>query len=173
MITFRLITLVVMLAWVGRCGAAQAPPGIVQPVAMAGMIAVSEPRVRLPANGLDQSAAYLTLTNQGTIPDRLVRADSPQARKLELHAHIQTGDGMLTMREIDYIDIPTNGSIALTPGDLHIMVKGIKPALKLGETMSIRLTFASGNTAQFQAPIVANPSALDQSLRKEAKGHQH
>jgi periplasmic copper chaperone A len=171
--TFQSLTALGLLLCVCACGAPVAPPQMVAPVAVAGAIAISEPRVRLPANGRDQSAAYMTLTNQGPETDHLVQAISPDARRLELHAQVQSSDGMVAMREIDHIDIPAGTSMALTPGGIHIMVKGMKPDLKLGETMTIRLIFASGQSAQFQAPVVANPVALGESTREGPKSHQH
>jgi copper(I)-binding protein len=153
------------------CGGAAPPPKAASPVAKAGSISISEPRVRIPLNGRDQTAAYLTLTNTGTKADRLISASSPHAGKLELHAHLKTADGMMAMRQINQIDIPAGAQVPLTPGGLHLMVKQVKPGLKVGDVLALKLVFASGQTAQFDAPIVANPSA---DMGKEHKGgHQH
>jgi copper(I)-binding protein len=69
---------------------------------------------------------------------------------------MQSSEGMMAIREIDHIDIPTGTSMALTPG----------------ETITIRLILASGQSTQVQAPCVANPVALDESTREGPKSHE-
>jgi periplasmic copper chaperone A len=142
-------------------------------VAKAASISISEPRVRVPLNGRDQTAAYLTLTNSGTKADRLISASSPSAGKLELHAHLTTADGLMAMRQINQIDVPAGAQVPLTPGGLHIMVKQVKPGLKVGDTLAIMLIFASGQSVRFSAPIVANPSADMGKGKAQKSRHQH
>jgi copper(I)-binding protein len=153
---------------VSGCGGPVASPLAAKPVAQAGTIAISEPRVRIPTEGRDITAAYLTLNNIGTKPDALISASSTDAGKLELHAHVKTADGMNAMREINQILVPAGATIPLAPGGFHIMVKQLKADLKLGGELPITLTFSSGATAQFSLPVVANPS-----LGEEEKGHEH
>ncbi len=162
-----------LFALAGACGAPLAPPQSLIPVAIAGSIAISEPRVRLPVAGQDMTAAYLTLTNEGAQSDQLVGASSPNAGAVELHAHIKTGDGMMSMRKIRQIDVPGDTTIPLSPGGLHIMLKQVQPGLKLGDTLALNLTFSSGAKASFRVPVVVNP-ALHQNTPKSDKGaHQH
>lgn len=155
------------------CGAPDTPPQATTPVAMAGAIAISEPRVRIPASGRDQTAAYLTLTNQSNQAEALVSASSLDADKLELHAHIKASDGMMSMREIKSIEVPARATIPLTPGGLHIMVKGVKPGLKTGDKIPVELTFRSGAKVRFDAPIIENPSSSVPQKKGQSEGHQH
>jgi periplasmic copper chaperone A len=170
---FPVLTVSVALTLLGACGSPQAPPQAVTPIATVGSIAISEPRVRLPVAGRDQTAAYLTLTNTGTQADRLVGVSSPAANKLELHAHLKTADGLTAMREITSIDVPAGATIPLSPGGLHIMVKGIKAPMIMGQTMLLEVAFASGKKAIFAAPIVSNPKAQEEGLTDEGGGHKH
>jgi periplasmic copper chaperone A len=163
---------VFMLA-LAACGSPETPPKTLTPVATAGTIAISEPRLRMPPPGAAQTAAYFTLTNQGTTEDRLVSASSPDAGKLELHAHIKLTDGTTQMRQITAIDIPANATIPLSPGGLHVMVKDIKRLVKIGDHVPVRLVFASGATAQFGVPVVANPAQSSPTKDATKAGHQH
>lgn len=129
--------------------------------------------MRLPASGQDQTATYVTMTNTGAKNDRLVGATSPMSKKLELHAHSKTPDGVIAMRQLAFIELPAGSTIALVPGGLHIMVKQVRPGLKIGETIPVKLNFASGATASLQVPIVSNPRAQPQTPAKGKQGHQH
>jgi periplasmic copper chaperone A len=155
------------------CGVPAPPPQSGASVGQAGTIIMSEPRVRLPAAGQDQTAAYLTLTNTGTKADRLISAKSPHAGKLELHAHTKTSDGMMMMRHLDYIEVPAGATIPLVPGGLHIMVKQVKRDLKVGQTLPLELTFASGVSANIIVPVVANPRSQTEGVSQDKQGHQH
>lgn len=155
------------------CGSPAKAPKATLPVAVAGTIEISQPRVRLPASGQTQTAAYLTLTNTGTQRDRLISAASPQAKQLELHAHTKTANGMMKMRRLDYIEVPQGASIPLVPGGLHLMVKHIKPDIKIGDRVDIDLKFASGSSASFKLPVVANPRAQSQGDHPSQQRHQH
>jgi periplasmic copper chaperone A len=163
---------IVMLA-LAACGSPETPPTAVPPVATAGTIAISEPRLRIPPPGTTQTAAYFTLTNQGEKEDRLVGASSPDAGKLELHAHITSQTGMSEMRQVTAISIPAHATIPLSPGGLHVMVKAIKRDVTLGDSVVVRLVFASGNTAQFSVPVVSNPVQPSPTKDATKAGHQH
>lgn len=167
-------TAVLAVGMLSACGGPTTPPQAGPPIAMAGSIAISEPRVRLPPQGRDQTAAYMTLTNQGTTTDSLVSATSLGAGRVELHAHITTADNMKAMRQISQIEVPAGATIPLSPGGFHIMFKKLKPGLDVGDALPISLTFASGATAQFALPVVANPNSQDSDKAKaNGGGHQH
>lgn len=158
---------------VSACGSPATPPQASLPVARAGAIEISEPRIRLPAAGQTQTAAYLTLSNKGTQSDRLVSAVSPQAKQLELHAHTKTADGMMRMRQLDFIELPSGATIALVPGGLHIMVKQVNPGIKIGDRVDVDLKFASGLSASLKLPVVANPRAHTEGEEASKHSHQH
>lgn len=172
LISHHLVALTALLILSG-CGGPVAAPPAAKPVAFAGTIAISEPRVRVPTQGRDVTAAYLTLNNTGTKPDGLVSASSPSAGTLELHAHVKTADGMMAMREISQIQVPAGGTIPLAPGGFHIMVKQLKSELKAGDELPITLTFSSGATAQLALPVVPNPSLEEGSQMDNHRSHQH
>jgi periplasmic copper chaperone A len=170
--TCNFIALAVM-GGLHACGPAPLPPAVQKPAATAGNIVISEPRVRIPPPGTNQTAAYLTLTNTGDTPDRLIAASSSSAHKLELHAHMKSDNGMMKMRDIPAIDIPARTSIPLAPGGLHIMMKEVRQGLKIGDMIEIELSFENGGSTRVQMPIVSNPSlnGADQKPAKET--HQH
>jgi hypothetical protein len=103
-----------------------------------GAITVAQPfsRATNAANG----AAYMVIENRGQQPDRLLRASTPQAAKVELHTIMREGD-IMRMREVPAIEIPAGGRTELKPGGLHVMLMGLKAPLREGESFALGLEF--------------------------------
>ena len=85
-------------------------------------------------------AAYLTVKNRGSTPDRLIGIDTPVAQHAEIHTHIMQ-EGMMMMRQLEAIDLPAGGSIVFKPGGNHIMLMGLGQALQEGESFPLTLKF--------------------------------
>lgn len=108
--------------------------------AKAGAIAVSQPWARATAPGAPAGAAYLTVTNSGKEADRLIAASTPAAKTAELHTHIHD-NGVMRMRQVEAIDVPAGGTVALKPGGLHVMLMGLTAPLAQGSSFDVTLTF--------------------------------
>ena len=170
---FQALPLVLIpLLGVAACEPAKTPPAPMQAVASIDGVDISEPRMRLPPNGRDVTAAYLTMTNQSDRPQKLVAAASPQAERIELHAHLIGPDGMAQMRQVQNVEIPAKGTAVLAPGGLHLMVFGIKPPVKAGDMFPVTLTFNDNRTVSLSLPLVENPSQKTEG-DKDHGGHQH
>jgi copper(I)-binding protein len=85
-------------------------------------------------------AAYLTVTNHGSTPDKLREVVSEVAKRSELHMHAMKGE-VMTMRPVGCLLIPAGGSVAMAPGGLHVMLTGLAAPLKPGEQFPMRLKF--------------------------------
>jgi hypothetical protein len=106
----------------------------------AGNLLIGHPWARATTGQMGTGAAYLTVTNNGQDPDRLVGATSPVATEASLHVHIME-DGAMKMRPVDGIEIAPGASVALMPGGLHIMLVGLNAPLKEGNSFPLILTF--------------------------------
>jgi copper(I)-binding protein len=135
-------------------------------------VEISEPRLRVPQNGRDVTAGYLTLTNGSDKAQKLVGASSPKAERIELHAHLKGADGMAQMRQVQKVEIPAKGTAVLAPGGLHLMVFGIKEPLKPGDSFPVELTFDGSRKVGFVMPVVENPTQKTEG-DKGPGGHQH
>lgn len=111
--------------------------------------------------GVDQTAAYLRLTNNGDSPVALigVTADAGDA---EIHETQMEGD-VMRMRPTDRIDIPAGESLALEPGGYHIMIMGLGEPLEQGSTLPLTLQFASGAAITLNARITHTPIPQEQA----------
>ncbi|MGE0152123.1 MAG: copper chaperone PCu(A)C [Reyranellaceae bacterium] len=84
--------------------------------------------------------AFLSVDNTGAAPDRLLRASTARAGKVELHTHIKDGD-VMRMRAVEAIDLPPGQKVTLQPGGYHIMLFDLKQPLKEGERVPLTLEF--------------------------------
>ncbi len=86
-------------------------------------------------------AGYLVIFNNGAAFDRLVAAKSDVAGMTQIHEMKMEGDVMKMNELKDGIVIPAGGSVALTPGGLHIMFMQLKSAFVEGSTVPVTLVF--------------------------------
>lgn len=86
------------------------------------------------------AAAYVTLRNEGTEPDRLVGVASDVARTVELHTHVMD-DGVMRMRPIAAIEANPGEPAVMKPGSSHIMMMGLQRDLNPGDAFVVILRF--------------------------------
>lgn len=114
---------------------------------------IEQPFARATAPTARAGGAYMTIVNSGASPDRLVRAESAVAARVELHTVIKDGD-VMRMREVPGIDVPANGKAMLAPGGFHIMLMELKAPLKAGDSAAITLVFEKAGRIEVAVPIV-------------------
>lgn len=113
--------------------------------------------------------AFITIENRSNMPTRLVRVDSPQAGRVELHTHQMEGD-IMRMRKIDGIDLASFGKIKMEGGGLHLMMFDLKSALKVGDKLDINLYFDDGTELGVMVPVRKRGHAAH---KKDAAAHLH
>lgn len=103
-------------------------------------IVIEEPWARATPGGASTGAAYMTIVNKGGTADRLLSAATPVARDVQFHK-VTEESGISRMRELKAIDIASGTSVLLKPGNIHIMLVGLKQPLKQGESFPLTLEF--------------------------------
>lgn len=121
---------------------------------VAGQIVVSAAHARAVAPGQPNSAVFMQLQNNDTQAHVLISASSDVATAVELHNHVNE-DGVMKMRQVEKIDLPTGKIVALQPGGLHIMLIGLKKPLKLGEVIELSLSFEDNSSLKLLVPVQA------------------
>jgi copper(I)-binding protein len=136
-------------------------PGVARD-ASAGDIEITHPFATPSLPGTTTGAAYFsTLENTGTRPDRLVRAATPVAARVELHTMSVDAQGVMRMREVDAIALAPKASISMRPGaGFHLMLIGLKQPLKEGETFPMSLQFEHAGKVEVKV-VVQAPRAQD------------
>ena len=87
----------------------------------AGALRISVPWSRETPPGTSVAVGYVTVQNTGTTDDRLLRVESPAAKRVELHESTMAG-GVMRMQALpDGIAIPAGQTVVLGPGGTHLM----------------------------------------------------
>lgn len=125
--------------------------------AQAGDIAVIDPYIRLVPQGVPTTAAFMLIRNTGNADRKLLKIDSPIAKTVELHHHIND-NGVMRMRPVKEIELKAGGQVELKPGGYHVMLIDLRKVLEEGERVPMTLSFDNGGSEKFDA-IIKNPTA--------------
>jgi len=107
----------------------------------AGSITVRGAWGRATPPGAPTAVAYLTITNHGHMPDRLISLDSPAAQTVSLHQMSMAG-GIMRMRPVaGGLAIPPGASVTLDPNGDHLMFEGLKRPFKAGDRIAVVMRF--------------------------------
>lgn len=123
-----------------------------------GDMTVTTPWARATPGPVKIGAAYLTLTNRGAAPDRLISARSDVAERVELHTNLST-DGMMQMRPLDSVVLPPGQSVRFEPSGLHLMLINLKAPLQEGSEFALQITFERAGTITVPVKVGAVGSA--------------
>ena len=108
--------------------------------------------VRMVPPGSPNTAAFMTINNSGSSKHKLVQAESPVARRGELHTHINDR-GVMRMRQVPAIEIDAAGQTQLKPGGYHVMLLDLQASLKEGDSVPLTLRFDDGSTKEIDAAV--------------------
>jgi copper(I)-binding protein len=131
---FRIAALAALLT-VGLAGVAAAHEVTVGPLRLTDLWTRATPP------GAPTAVGFLTVTNTGTEPDRLVAVSSPGSVTGEIHEMSMEND-VMKMRALPAgIEIPAGGTVRLAPGGLHLMFVTLKAPLIEGDKLPVTLIF--------------------------------
>ena len=120
-----------------------------------GSIQIGNPWTRATPKGADIAGAYMTLSNKGTAPDRLIGGSSPVAGRFELHL-MTIEDGVMKMRPVDGgLEVKPGATVELKPGSFHIMLMGLKQPLEKGQKVKGTLVFEKAGTVEIEYAVEA------------------
>jgi hypothetical protein len=109
---------------------------------MAGSLKISAPWARATPKGASVGGGYLTITNTGSAPDKLIGGVTSVANSFEVH-EMTMDNGVMKMRPVTGgLEIKPGQTVTLNPGGYHIMLVGLKQQLKEGEHFKAALEFA-------------------------------
>lgn len=124
----------------------------------AGTVRIGHPYATPSIPGTTNGAAYFaSLENTGDALDKLTRAVTPVAERVELHSMSVDAQGVMRMREVDGIALAPKARIQMKPGSgLHLMLIGLKAPLVEGTSFPMTLEFERAGrvevTVNVQAP---------------------
>lgn len=115
-----------------------------------GALRISDPWSRATPAGAKVGAGYLTITNTGREPDRLVGGNALVSGLFEIHEMAMI-DNVMRMRALPKgLEIKPGETIALRPGSFHIMFMDLKQPLKEGQPIKGTLVFEKAGTVAIE-----------------------
>ncbi len=115
-------------------------------------------------------AVFLMIHNNTETDDRLIAVSAPVAKKVELHTHTESADGVMQMMEIEGgIALPAGEMHALARGGDHVMLMGLTQALADGDSFPLTLTFEQAGDVTVEA-VVDNARKPEQGMMDHS-GH--
>ncbi len=107
-----------------------------------GSLKISSPWARATPKGASVGGGYMTITNNGNAPDRLVGGSTDVSKSFEVHEMKMDG-GVMKMRPVaGGIEIKPGQTVILDPSGYHVMFVGLKDQLKQGGHFKATLQFA-------------------------------
>ena len=136
----------------------------------AGDIAIRQPYATPTRPGASVGAAYFGgLENHGSRPDRLLRATTPAAARVELHSGEIGADGVMRMRELDGLHLPPRATVELKPGQgNHLMLMDLRKPLAPGDSFAMTLDFEHGGKVEVKVLVQDSKAAAGHK-----PGHKH
>jgi periplasmic copper chaperone A len=120
-----------------------------------GSIHIAQPWARATPKGASTGAAYMTITNNGTVPDRVTCESSDAGAQCQIHSMTMEG-GVMKMRPVEGgLEIKPGETIILKPSTVHVMFVDLKQPLQQGKVVKATLKFEKAGTVDVEYPIAA------------------
>lgn len=134
-----------------------------------GDLKIGHPWSRATPPSAKVGAGYLSIANQGSVPDRLIAASSPAAGRVEIH-EMRVESGVMRMRELPQgLAVPAGQRVDLKPGGLHLMLMDLAAPLREGGMVPVTLTFE--RAGRLQVDLKIEPATARQSEHGGQEGH--
>ena len=122
--------------------------------AFADGIMIKDPYSRSAGPNAKTGAAFFGIMNHSGQDDRLIAATSDIAKRVELHTHIETADGVMQMRKVeDGFPVEAGGMHMLQRGGDHVMFMGLMRPMVQGENVTVTLTFENAGDITVEIPV--------------------
>ena len=119
----------------------------------AGSLKIAQPWARATPKGAQVGGGFMSITNTGTAPDRLIGGASAISSSFEVHEMSMDG-GVMKMRMVkDGLEIKPGETVMLKPGGYHVMFMGLKEQLKQGDTFKATLEFEKAGKVEVEYKV--------------------
>lgn len=118
-------------------------------------IDIRRPWARMQTAASGEAAGFLTLTNQGPEPDRLIAASTPLAAKTGIWGIKVVGPAMRMQPLENGLLLPVDMAIELKPRGYHLFFQDLATPLVRGQKVPVTLTFAIAEARQIDLVVEA------------------
>jgi len=106
-----------------------------------------------PASEGRMSAAYFLISNFNEEDDQLIGVESDVAELVEIHESYEQEEGMMGMREVPEVDLPSQSTVRFEQGGLHIMLIQVTRTLADEDTFELTLHFENSESQTIEVPV--------------------
>lgn len=139
----------------------------------AGKLTIKEAWTRVTPPGAGVAGGFMTITNAGSEPDRLVGGATAISKRVEVH-EMSMEAGIMKMRPIEKgLEIKPGETVELKPGGFHMMFIDLTGAPAIGTPVKGQLVFEKAGTVDIEytvAPLGAR-ALNDSGGSQGAQGH--
>lgn len=140
-----------------------------------GAMRIDHPWSRQTPPGARVGAGYVTITNTGTEPDRLIGGNAAISDGFEIHSSA-TENGVARMRRLaEGIAIAPGETMTLAPMGTHVMLTGLRAPIAAGQLFEGTFVFerAGSVAVSFRAePLGGSPAVPAAGTAPAAQGHE-
>ena len=120
-----------------------------------GALEIVQPWTRATPATAPSGGGFVTITNTGTTPDRLIAVRSAAADKTEIHEMKMEGN-IMRMRELENgLEIAPGATVVLKPGGYHIMFMGLKAPFARDAKVTATLVFEKAGSIDVELDVAA------------------
>lgn len=102
--------------------------------------------------GIKETSVFLILTNTGERPLKITEVRSALAGRTMLMQTVKSG-AMTGMKAASALVVPARGQLVLSAAGDHLMLMDLKRALKVGETLTLKLLTGDGRSLMVNATV--------------------
>jgi len=138
-----------------------------------GALKIHDPWSRATPKGAPVGGGYLTITNTGATPDRLIGGSTAVSKGFEIH-EMTMDKGVMKMRMMpNGLEIKPGETVTFKPSGYHLMFTGLKSQLTKGEHVDATLKFEKAGEVkvQFDVAGIGAMSADGSKPAGEGGGH--
>ena len=136
-----------------------------------GTIHIAHPFARASATPVARAGAtYLTITNKGDAPDRLISIETEAAGRVQLHTHEEV-DGVMRMIPAENLVIQPGETRTLRPGSDHLMMFNLASPLKEGTDFTVTLNFEHAGKVEVTVPVLGVAAKSASGGHDDHQGH--
>lgn len=117
-------------------------------------ITVDDAYARSSGKSAKAGAAFMMIQNSGEADDRLIRAESDAAARVELHTHKIDDNGVAQMVHVEEgFVIPAGEAYMLKRGGDHVMFMGLTAPFEQGAMVPVTLIFENAGEVEIEVPV--------------------
>lgn len=118
-----------------------------------GSLEIDQPWTRATPPTAKAGGGFMTITNKGTTPDRLIAVRSNASGKVEVHEMKMDGN-VMRMRELEKgLELPPGATAALKPGGYHVMFMELKAPFAKGAKVPVTLVFEKAGSIDVELAV--------------------